>query len=156
MAEPQIANLHEKINIRGKLNAFLDILIEKFQTAMDKEMIVSNDVGYNSFKKALFYSGGDISTVQVSFNKYLRFVDMGVGKGMPVGSRRALGDSKYLSKRERNGQLKKMSRRAKPWYGKTKASQTFKLRELLIRDYGINLVQEIERGITTKIDLNLN
>lgn len=155
MQEPQIANLHQKINLRGFLNGYLDIMIEKFQDEMDKQMIVGNDVGYNSFKKALFYSGGDVSTASINFIKYLRMVDMGVGKGMPIGSRRALGDSKYLSKRERNGQLKKMSRRAKPWYGKTKASQTFKLRELLIREYSLPLLQEIEKGMTQNINLDL-
>jgi len=137
------------------LSQFLDIMIEKFQKAMDKAGILGNDIAYNSFKKALFYSGGNIDVASVNFIKYIRMVDMGVGKGMPIGSRRDLGDSKFLSKRERNGQLKNLKRKPKPWKGKTQSSQVMKLREIMSRDYRIAIVQEFEKSLNENININL-
>jgi len=137
------------------LSQFLDIMIEKFQKAMDKAGILGNDIAYNSFKKALFYSGGNIDVASINFIKYIRMVDMGVGKGMPIGSRRDLGDSKFLSKRERNGQLKNLKRKPKPWKGKTQSSQVMKLREIMSRDYRIAIVQEFEKSLNENININL-
>lgn len=153
--EPNFTNIHEKINQRAMLSQFLDIMIEKFQKAMDKAGILGNDIAYNSFKKALFYSGGNIDVASVNFIKYIRMVDMGVGKGMPIGSRRDLGDSKFLSKRERNGQLKNLKRKPKPWKGKTQSSQVMKLREIMSRDYRIAIVQEFEKSLNENININL-
>lgn len=153
--EPNLSNIHEKINQRAMLSKFLDIMIEKFQRAMDKAGILGNDVAYNSFKKALFYSGGNVDVASINFIKYLRMVDMGVGKGMPIGSRRDLGDSKFLSKRERNGQLKNLKRKPKLWKGKTQTSEVMKLREIMSRDYRVAIIQELEKSLTENINLNI-
>jgi hypothetical protein len=148
-------SIHQRINLKAMLNSFLNIMVERFQDSIDEQGIGQTDAAYRSFKKALFYSGGNISNVKVSFYKYLRFVDMGVGKGMPIGKRRDLGDSIYLKKRERNGRLKNLKRKAKPWYGKTKASQIMRLREIMIRDYSINVIKELEKDLTQNIKINI-
>ncbi|MGB4776631.1 MAG: hypothetical protein WBP45_15745 [Daejeonella sp.] len=153
--ETKIADLNERINLRGMLESFLDIMIDRFRKSMDKQRIIGSDRLYNSFKKALFYTGGNMDKASVSFSKYGRMVDMGVGKGMPIGARRDLGDSVFLKKRERSGRLKSMARKPKLWYSRVKTSETMRLREILFKEYRIGLIHEVEKGLTDNIKINL-
>ena len=146
--ENGIENLHQKINLRGMLEAFLDIAIESFQESLDKKKVLGNDILYNSFKKALFYTGGNISKAQLTFLAYGRMVDMGVGKGVTWSTQKYARS--YWAKRTKD----RPARKRKPWYSKTKSHQVIRLREILAEQYGIGLLAEVENAISQSVILN--
>lgn len=130
------------------LEAFLDVAIEAFQRSMDKKRVLGNDILYNSFKKALFYTGGNINKAQITFLMYGRMVDMGVGNGVSWSNQKYARS--YWGKRTKD----RTGRKRKPWYSKTKTHQAIRLREILAEQYGIGLLAEVENALAQTIILN--
>ncbi|MNT48741.1 hypothetical protein D3C72_1855380 [compost metagenome] len=114
---------------------------------MDRYMIIGDDRLYHSFATELQSNGGDVERVLIKFNNYGRFVDMGVGRGVPLGSRKALGDDAYSRSRGESGRLHHMARKAKPWYSKTKRREIGKLRRILEIRFAISAMKEVKDGI---------
>ncbi len=153
-----IANLHERINLRGVLENFLDIAIDRFHYSLQKNKVGFEKRGrhggvragelWNSFKKALFYTGGNIDKAQITFAAYGRMVDMGVGKGVNYNQQAYSQSSDGKRSRDRTG------RRKKPWYSKTKTHELIRLREILAKEYQINLLVEVESALNQSITVN--
>ena len=77
--------------------------------------------------------------INLQYNYYGMFADMGVGKGVPLSAARS----------------NTSSRKAKPWYSKTIFREVAKLSEILSRDFAIKAQAAITSEIktTTKISL---
>lgn len=134
---------------------WLRITIERFQKAIEKSGISMERKNlFNSFLQSIEKDGdGAVQAAFIKFKFYGRFVDMGVGRGVPIGSRKAKLD--YYKYRNNKGQLLKYSRKPKKWYSKTLASQTKKLSELMAEHFGIKTIQVMEQTIKTA-NINFN
>lgn len=101
-------------------------------------------------------SDGNVEKAQIMFAMYGRFVDMGVGRGMPIGSRQKLGASIYERARNMKGQLHKYNRKPKKWYSRPMAGGVHSLREILAFHFGTAAVSTVEEGLrNSKIQLTL-
>jgi hypothetical protein len=133
------------------LNQFLDILIERLEKSIDKKKVgnskTANGMLIRSFRKAMFYSGNNMPKASVSFLAYGRMPDMGVGKGTSINDRVYVRQSGRQTG-ERN------TRRRKAWYSKTKAGQIMRFRELMVKQFGDAMVQEVELQLTQTMTLN--
>lgn len=111
------------------------IAIERLQAALEKKKIGVTGELFNSFKRELENAGGDVGAVIIKFLMYGRFVDMGVGNGLKAYERKT-NKAKLVGARAYGANVSYNSRQPKRWYSKTKASETWRLQELLIRDLG--------------------
>jgi len=132
------------IDISQTIEQWAEVAIDKFHQALDDYGISKLDGAlWRSLAYELVRNGGDIDKVLIRFKQYGRFVDMGVGRGVPIGAR---GTAAFEKARNENGQLKRYGRKAKPWYSKTKTREVGILRAILVRDYGINSLAELEEA----------
>lgn len=107
----------ENTNINETVEAWADILIEKWEMKMYALKINNTYSLLESFKHEVFNNaGGDAFKITFAFNYYGKFVDMGVGNGIPLG---------VISE----------NRKPKPWYSKTFFSELLKLQEILAEKY---------------------
>lgn len=136
----------QMVNINDAVRGWAEVAIDRFHEAMDTYEIGKLDGElWRSLTYELVQAGGDIERVIIKFKKYGRFVDMGVGRGVPVGAR---GTQAFSRSREANGRLRQYGRKAKPWYSTTKTREAAILRQILVRDYGINTLASIESAFT--------
>ena len=136
--------------------AWLPIAIESLQEAMDKK-------GINSTRKKLFNSivgnlirgaDGDVEKIIIRFAFYGRFVDMGVGNGVPIGGKKDLGGGFESVINEKGGL--RIKRKAKMWYSKTKTHEIERLSTLMLRHLNVSTISVIEREWEKgEIDINL-
>lgn len=136
----------QQINMDQAVTAWANVTIARFKEALKKEGIeeYSRDL-LESLMAEMSRTGGDIEQVIFKFKGYGRFVDMGVGRGVAVGSR---GTEAFKKKRNADGKLKSYGRTKKPWYSKTKTREVAILRELLVKEFGVKTLAEIENGLT--------
>lgn len=142
MAEP-----HKPINQQQLVTEWLKITIDRFQKAIKKSGISQERQNlFNSLESSMQKgSDGAVQLALLKFKMHGRFVDMGVGRGVPVGSQRAKAD--FLKYRNEKGQLHKYGRSAKKWYSRTLSGQTKKLSELLLSHFGTEAIQVMENKI---------
>lgn len=141
MAEDvQIVNMHDAVK------GWAEVAIDRFHEAMDTYEIGKLDGAlWSSLTYELVQAGGDVQAVIIKFRKYGRFIDMGVGRGVPVGAR---GSVAFAKSRNNNGQLKKYGRKAKPWYSTTKTREAAILRYVLVKNYGKKTLADFESAFT--------
>lgn len=134
-------------NIADVINSWAEVVIDRFHERMDDFEISKLDGDlWRSFAFQLVANGGNIEEVIFKFKAYGRFVDMGVGRGVPKGAR---GTAAFNKARKENGQLQRYGRKPKPFYSKTKTREIGILRTILIRDYGINSLSQLESAFNT-------
>jgi hypothetical protein len=126
---------------------WLQIAVERFQFALRERKIGVTSALFKSFVTNIFQNGsGSISRVEILFLFYGRYVDMGVGRGFPIGGRRT--NKKFDSYRFGNGKLKiNPIRKPKPWYSKTKAREVGRLTTILAEQYGMNSAKVVESAL---------
>ncbi len=113
------------------VEAWADIVIERWEQKIRRSGVYHTGKLVQSFSQMVrTQANGNPDLIQFAFGYYGRFVDMGVGRGVPY-------DRVHLS-----------NRRAKPWYSKTFFSQLEKLKEILEEKYGLkaqySIIQEIK------------
>lgn len=155
----QSLDLNQRINLKGLVEAWSRITVERFQAQIDKKVYGRKR---SSRKRSLVRSGrlrsdwrsrlyldrqaGGVKGLQLSFLLYGRFVDMGVGKGTSYAL------SKYQGNRK-NGEPR--TRKPARWYSKEKTHQIHRLRELMARYY-VNIVpQALENYLTDSVTVHL-
>ncbi|OFY87827.1 MAG: hypothetical protein A3F72_02860 [Bacteroidetes bacterium RIFCSPLOWO2_12_FULL_35_15] len=124
-----------------------------------REAIRKNNIGVthklrNSISFTLRRNGNEVSSIILKYNDYGKFVDMGVGRGMPLGSRKQLGAS-FFKKRNEKGQLLRHMRKPNPWYSKTIYRQNVRLGDMLEEYYGITSTNIIKENLPTTITLQM-
>lgn len=100
-------------------------------------------------------TGGDISKIEFLHEKYGMYIDMGVGNGMPLGSRRALGDDEFFRKRNSRGQLHHKQRKPKVWYSKTMYSEVIQLSVLMAEHFQLKGIIKLKETFPQTINLNM-
>ena len=88
------------------------------------------------------------SALRLNFNEYGRFVDMGVGKGVPVGSKGSENFEKY---RRENGKLKFYGRKPRTWYSKTAFSMLANLKGSIYRNLADAMKTDIRNQLENKL-----
>jgi hypothetical protein len=131
-----------QVDINQTIEKWAEIAIDKLREALDTYDIGKLDGAlWQSFAYQLVQNNGDIEKVVIKFAQYGRYVDMGVGRGVATGKRGTEAFSKY---RKQNGQLHRYGRKPKPWYSKTKTKEVGLLRLILVRDYGVKTLADLE------------
>ncbi len=109
------------INLSLTVEAWADILVKRWRNKITELDIGHSGELFDSFTiDVISNSGGSPERVDFAFLYYGKFVDMGVGSGVPVGN---------------PGQVR-TKRRPKKWYSRTFFSETIKLRDILADKYG--------------------
>jgi len=124
----------QTVNINDAVKGWAEVAIDRFHEALDKYDIGRLDGAlWQSLAYELVQANGDIERVIIKFKQYGRYIDMRVGKGRPISNRR---------------------RKKSPWYSKTKTREAGILRQILVRDYGINTLASIEGAFTGTETIN--
>lgn len=117
------------------LQAWAEIVIKNWEEKIEKLGISDTGALVSSLVHELYLeSSGDAATIAFAFNYYGRFVDMGVGKGVPIGEVKA-------SRNEH-------TRRPKKWHSKVFFAEVQKLGEIWAEKTG----QKAALAITENIE----
>lgn len=128
--------------------AWLRVVVEQLHRALEKYQIGNpNGRLWQSVAGEIIRTGQDVEQILIKFAQYGRFIDMGVGRGMPSGRRRKLGNELFFKKRNHKGQLHRYSRSPKPWFSKTKTREVARLRELLVDHYENKIFNQVEQSL---------
>lgn len=139
---------------------WLKYTIADLKKAMEKKRI--SDARNNlleSIQGNLVYANPtNISKIVLKFLKHGRFVDMGVGRGVPIGSqakkhdfyKKRYTENTATTKRE---QLREYNRKPKKWYSTTMPGKEKDLTKLLLDNFGIETVQFLEKSIREDIEI---
>ncbi|MBD2700157.1 hypothetical protein IC229_05890 [Spirosoma sp. BT702] len=153
-------DINQRINLKGLVEAWSSITIERMQKQIDqkvygrrrprsrKRSLVRTGKLRSDWRKRLYVdrANGGIKGMQLSFMLYGRFDDMGVGKGTTYAL------SKYQRVRK-NGET--MTRKPSRWYSKEKAHQVHRLRELMARYYVNITLAALENYLTDAVTVHV-
>lgn len=121
---------------------WLQYVVENEQELLEKYTRSERRRLYNSFVKSIDAHGDKVSRIHLRFYKYLRYLDMGVGRGVASGSR--FVNKNFYKKRNRLGQLHKYKRKKIPVYNKPITAETKRLLELLADNFNIKAITTLE------------
>jgi hypothetical protein len=99
------------------LTEYNESVIELQRAQMRKLKIGKTDEGYNSFAYKVLQSGEGAYS-QLSFKEYLRMVDMGAGRGHPLGGLKAVGVELQASRTKGLAFISDKTRKPKKIYSK--------------------------------------
>lgn len=150
-------SVRNNITIFTLVSEWLDIDVKFLQETLDKNG-VSRDrmILFNSFVTEVVGRDDDVQLARLKYAFYLRYIDMGVGRGVPVGSRASKVD--FFKKRNRSGQLHRYLRKKRPVYNSPMTYQVKRLGELMEEIFGIKTVQAIDDVLqkgSTDIEIKL-
>ena len=140
-------------NILETVRAWTDIVEQIWADKIVKLKIHDTFEGLDSIMDHISENNGMPTSIEFSFNYYMKFADMGVGKGTPIGS---VNENRTT---RREGQKQGNQRRPKPWYASTMYAERMKLSEILAEKYAHraaiticeNVDDNAERWITKTI-----
>jgi len=125
--------------------------VSRLHEALDKfRRPVWTDRLYNSLNTELIKANGDVDAVILKFMQYGRFVDMGVGRGVPIG---AAGSGIFSAARHENGQLKTYRRKPEKWFSKTYYAEVQKIKDLYVKAFGNEIPFAIKDALTAEITI---
>ena len=105
----------ENLDLRLTVEAWAEITIKNWLDKIIRLNVIRSRDLFNSFSMHIYTnSGGDPTKIEFAFLYYGKFIDMGVGRGAPLGS----------------GQ-----RKAKRWYNKQFGKEIARLREIMGEKY---------------------
>jgi hypothetical protein len=163
MATYNELSVNEKISLKGILDQWGDIAIERFQRSLEKVLYATPSKRSKRRTRRLLEdwskelreggmdtggSGGEVESpmqgpsvvgILLKFNLYGRMVDMGVGRNHSAVD-------KSVSRQLRDRQPTR--RRPKRWYSGTKGYEIGKLKTILAKEYGLAVAQVAESALT--------
>ena len=144
-------------DLTAKMDAFWDEVAkytaEHLQEALETYRGPKwTDTLMKSILTELVKSGGSVQQMLTRFRQYGRFVDMGVGRGVPIG---AAGTGAFSAARTDDGKLKRYRRRKKPWYSKTYFHEVQKIKELYAREFGNTIPVAIQEELSATIAMTV-
>ena len=98
-------------------------------------------------------ASGDVARLSIAYALYGKYVDMGVGRGMGAGVRKASSD--YDRIRDERGRLHTHSRKPKPFSSKEIGRQSVRLGVLLSEHYGATTIARITDALPGTVEINL-
>ncbi|GAB3334410.1 hypothetical protein GCM10027511_43350 [Hymenobacter humi] len=133
-------------------NKWLDITVERFVENMLKLRITDTRTLLGSFQKQVVGAASGRLQMRLSYALYGQFVDMGVGRGMGKGVKKA--DDGYDRIRKTRGQLRRHTRKPRNWYSREMSHQTKRLSELMLDLYGTVLIAKVANTIPGETTIN--
>ena len=98
-------------------------------------------------------AGGDVARLSIAYALYGKYVDMGAGRGMGAGVRKANSD--YDRIRDERGRLHEHKRKARPFSSKEIGRQTVRLGVLLSEHYGETTIASLTDALPGTVEINL-
>lgn len=133
-------------NQQELVSGWLDRLVLKLEEKIVQYKAIDTGDMRKEIETGMSASDGVVNTARLAVKFYMRFVDMGVGRGSPLGAKFSAPDV-FAKYRNEKGQLHHYRRKAKPVYSKPLAGQIIRLSELLMHYYQIKSIQVIESPI---------
>ncbi len=126
-------DLKQNFTLRA-LEEYNDEVINEMQMLMAKKRVGKSGASENSFKsnQKENSTGG---TSELIFNESLRYVDMGAGKGNPIGGLKAMSVSLQSSRKTGLAQITNKTRRPKKIYAKVIFGRLTTLQNRLLYGY---------------------
>lgn len=119
-------------------NAWLNITVERLESNIRANGNVDSNVLVSSLEGSVKAANGDPSLIELTYQFYGKFLDLGVGKGRKMGSATATA---------------LMGSQA--WYGKEINYQVGRLAEILRDKYGDDMLAVITSGIPGKVRMSM-
>ena len=139
---------------RGTLEAWLEYTLINLRERLKTLKAVSTGALLASVHGMLVAGAGDdVQKLTIAYAVYGQFVDMGVGRGMGAGVRKANSD--YARIRDARGQLHRHTRKARPWYSKEIGRQSVRLGVLLSEYYGKTTIVNITDALPAAVEITL-
>lgn len=135
--------LHDKINMRGLIDDWARIAIDRYKKEIAKKNIGVSGALSRSFQKEITVSGGDVKAVYIRFLMYGRFRDMGVGRGLKAYERK-INKEFLIAAKTYGANVEYVRRQPKRWFNKPKMAQIYKLREILAKELDHAVVTNIQ------------
>jgi hypothetical protein len=124
--------------------AWARITVKVWREKIVKLKVIDSNKLWQSFTADVIGQAGDDDLkIQFAFEFYGKFVDMGVGKGTPIG-----GVKENAISRRLEGKFLGNRRRPKKWYSKTLAAEVSRLAELLADEMTMSIAKDISTSIT--------
>ncbi len=132
----------ENLNLKLTVEAWADIVIREWQKKIETMNIGVSSQLIESFMHTVYtQADGDPYKVQFAFNYYGKFVDMGVGRGVPLDERDTLMAAGLTS------------RKPKPWYTEVFGRQLAVLRHILEEKHARKTEMFVVRNFDDNADL---
>lgn len=131
------------------LNEFNQSAIAAARAAMVKQKVNATGEGYQSFAYKVFQSGNNGAYSNLSFNEYLRMVDMGVGRGHPLGSLASVGVELQASKKRGLAYVKDKTFKPKKIYAKIIYGKLPHLTGKLLYGFTDEAIAELKKELQT-------
>ncbi|QTE38486.1 hypothetical protein J3L18_05260 [Mucilaginibacter gossypii] len=130
-----------------------EILTDRLHNALDKYNIGKLDGPlWMSIHAAVIAAGGDAEKVITRFLQYGRFIDMGVGRGVPIG---LAGTGAFSAARNDDGTLRRNRRRKKVWYSKTYYADVMRFKELYLQIFNQQVPGQITEALAGDISMSI-
>jgi hypothetical protein len=155
MASYEDLNINQKINLKGVLNDWANIAIERFQKSLKRYVYNSHSSRpkrrsknlYNNWKRTILGDKNSLSgSVTLRFLLYGRFVDWGVGGYVSSQDREVNRMLGLGNKREK--------RLSKPWYSRTKSKEVGQLRRIVLKRFGLIVAESVESVLSLSFTIN--
>jgi len=128
------------------LNTFLQEGARAMIAAGAKNKIGKSGEGLKSISYNALQSGGG-AVGQLKFREYLRFVDMGVGRGHPLGGLSSMKVTLQAQNKEGYAQVKSKIRKPKKVYSKPVYGNIVYLQNQLLYGYTETTIQMLKKEI---------
>lgn len=140
-----------KFDVRELAQKWSEFTVDKLHDALDKYNIGKLDGAlWKSIQDQVVANGGDVEKVITRFLQYGRFVDMGVGRGVPIGG---AGTKQFSNARNNDGTLKRYARKPRPWFSKTYYHETQRFAELYAQAFQKQIPLQISDALNANIKL---
>lgn len=131
-------SIHDRINKRGTIDKWARYTINDWQKELRRLKIGSSGQAYASFKYNVTFKGDTLISIRFEHKFYLRFVEMGVGKGVD-----AFEVAELKIERRLIGRKAVSPRRPKKWRTTKLAYNRYRLAEILQESFGQELTKQM-------------
>lgn len=128
--------------------AFIEQELREWGDKVRSEMMQSIDrlkIGRTGSLKRSVNAFVKVNNLSFVFTQHGRFVDMGVGRGVPLGRK---GTNAFEKSRQSSGRLNKYNRLPKKFYSKTAYGMLGQLHNQLLAGYGDKIIDGIKKDLT--------
>ena len=127
-------------------DAWAKITVKVWRDKLVKLKAVKSSQLWQSFvSNVISQANGDVIKIEFAFKYYGKFIDMGVGRGVPIG-----GVKENATSRKLEGKMLGNRRKPRKWYSKTLSHEVKRLSEIMEYEYGHLAALQIKEAIENK------
>jgi hypothetical protein len=128
-------------------DAWAKFTIKEWRSKLTKLKAADSGQLWMSFvSNVINQANGDVLKIEFAFKYYGKFVDMGVGKGVPIG-----GVKEAATARRLEGKMLGNRRKPRKWYSKTLSHEVKRLAEIMAEEYGHTAALQIKEIIENQM-----